>query len=225
VKEKKAKSINACRRNVLCSSRHSSLLLCLSLQLCVYAWSSYSVNRLLNLLALNALQTVVVVRLMALCKERYTWSRARENERKKSKIKTLKSLLLDVSSESEIMYIFMHKMHWCNAFFFSFLQTLARVYTQTALLKWRRKKNAFVFYRLCAPLNRMDGYIIWERWMGSEKKKLKDSKSALAMSVSSLCRECVRRLHKFVQLAITAHSRTLYTFFFCSRFAFRGERR
>jgi hypothetical protein len=196
---KKAKSINACRKMFYARlDIHSSVVV---VQLCICV-SSYSVNRLLNLLALPSL--LVVVRLMALCKERYTWNRkttTTTREKTKNEKKTLKSLLLDFSSESEIMYIFMHKMHWCNEFFFSFsANSRSSLYTQTS-----------TGFRVLSFVCTIEWLYHMRTLDGKCKKKLKDSKkkSALAMSVSSLCRECVRRLHKFVQLAITAHSRIL----------------
>lgn len=132
----------------------------------------------------------------------------RREKKQKTKKKTLKSLLLDFSSESEIMYIFMHKMHWCNEFFFSFfLQTLA-IHTNI---------NCLSCFIVCVHHWMVISYenVGWE----VQKRSWKIQKNALAMSVSSLCRECVWILHKFVQLAITAHSRTLFFHFV------RGERR
>lgn len=87
-KNKKAKSINACMKMFYARlDIHSSVVV---VQLCICV-SSYSVNRLLNLLALPSL--FVVVRLMALCKERYTWiwkttTTTREKTKKKYEKKT-----------------------------------------------------------------------------------------------------------------------------------------
>lgn len=89
--------------------------------------------------------------------------------------------------------------------------TALRPYTRKQLKeeKSRTERVPFVFYRLCAPLNGMAvishenvcwGIGKWTRsWKWLEKR--------VAMSVGAQRwgeRECVCRLHKFVQLAITA---------------------
>lgn len=93
------------------------------------------------------------------------------------------------------MYIFMHKMHWCNAFFFSLCRFFPRffqthsLHTSTAenFCTKQKKPFCFVFYRLCAPLNGLLLYHSWKCWMGSKKKfwveEIRASKE-LATSVS-----------------------------------------
>jgi hypothetical protein len=78
-------------------------------------------------------------------------ARARENERKKQN-KTHNSLLLDFSSESEIMYIFMHKMHWCNAFFFTvffFFKLSLRIHTNSFAKKNSELKRVLSCFIVC----------------------------------------------------------------------------
>ena len=158
-RKKKAKSINACMKMFYARlDIHSSVVV---VQLCICV-SSYSVNRLLNLLALPSL--FVVVRLMALCKERYTWIwKTTTTMREKTKKNTKKYFFLIFRLNRKLCIFLCTKCTDAMHSSFLFLQTLARVYTQTAEIK-----NAFVFYRLCAPLN---GWLYHMRTLDGKCKK------------------------------------------------------
>lgn len=139
-----------------------------SLCICV---SSYSVNRLLNLLALKGLHWWLCVWWLFVKKDTLE---ADENTQVTSSC---------FSSESEIMYIFMHKMHWCNAFFSSVLLSFEHT------LKQLCEKRTLSCFIVCVH-HWMDCYITWRALgTGGLNKKNKDSKELLW--VSSLCRECV----------------------------------
>lgn len=71
--------------------------------------------------------------------------------------------------------------------------TLDRVYTQADLRKKKKRKNAFVFYRLCAPSN---GLLYHMKMLGWEVRRIRRSRVRASLWVSGLCRECVCRLHK-----------------------------
>lgn len=118
--------------------------------------------------------------------------------------KRTESLLLDVSSESEIMYIFMHKMHWCTGFFFSLHNSRSCIHT-SRFAKIKKEKNVFVFYRLCAPLN---GLLYHMKMLGWEVRRIR--RSQVRASLHCECRAYVENVCadyiKFVQLAITSSS-------------------
>lgn len=178
--------------------------------------SSYSVNRLLNLLALQ----VDVEGLCGSASDGSCWTKdtleaqrtRRRTQKNNKKAKNSQRLLLRFRLNRKLCIFLCTKctdaMHssFLFAVFFSLLSnSLSHTQAQRRILhKTKKIPFCFVFYRLCAPLNGLLLYHSWKCWMGSKKKfwveEIRASKE-LAMSVSRASL-CVCRLHKFVQLAM-----------------------
>lgn len=146
---------------------------------------------------------LVVVRLMALCNERYTWSR-RENNKKRGK-KLSEVFFLTFRLNRKLCIFLCTKC--TDAMHSSFCQLSAAIHPkQLGKKKRQRTLSCFivcVHHSMFASLENV-GDREWEVWRsGNASKEL--------LRVSGLCRECVCRLHKFVQLAITAKIKRVKT--------------
>lgn len=136
---------------------------------------------------------MVVVCLMALCKERNTWSQqTREAVKKLSKV-----FFLMVRLNRKLCIFLCTKC--TDAFFFSaflFFSSKSRSYTHQQL--FAKKCFRVLSFVCCAPLNADCCCIIWKCWIGSKKKTKKVALSVEPMSrILKVCADYI----KFVQLA------------------------
>lgn len=141
--------------------------------------SSYSVNRPLNLLALKALHWWLCV----------WWLFVKKDTLEADENTQATSSCCFVWIGNYVYFYAQNALMQCILFLRS---SFLRAHTQTALRI--RTLSCFI---VCVH-HWMDCYITWALGTGGMKKKNNDSKELLW--VSSLCRECVCRLHKFVQL-------------------------